>query len=327
MSAIAAAAGLVFDPYVITVILASAVFGIFVGAIPGLTATMATALLVPITFFMPPVPALGAIVTASAMAIFAGDIPGAMLRMPGTPASAAYTDESYAMARKGQLELNLGANLFFSVAGGLVGVIFLIGAAPLLAEAALNFSSFEYFWLACLGLSCATLITSSGRTRAVLAMLIGLGIGCVGMDPVAGYPRFTFGSVDLMSGISFIPTMIGAFAVSELLRGALSQNDTGALVQEKVGALFRGIGEVARRYWRSFLRGLDARALSTSISYVNSNGKHFKNQIGDVISHVLFHASYHRGQLALTLRGAGHEAPYTDFIHAVREGTFDAGGD
>ena len=255
MSAIAAAAALVFDPYVITVVVGSAVFGLFVGAVPGLTATMATALLVPVTFFMPPVPALGAIVTASAMAIFAGDIPGAMLRMPGTPASAAYTDESYAMARKGQLELNLGANLVFSVAGGLVGVLFLIVAAPLLAEAALNFSSFEYFWLACLGLSCATLITASGRTRAVLAMLIGLGIGCVGMDPVAGYPRFTFGSVDLMSGISFIPTMIGAFAVSELLRGALSQNDTGALVQEKVGALFRGIGEVARRYWRNFLRG------------------------------------------------------------------------
>ena len=255
MSAIAAAAALVFDPYVITVVVGSAVFGLFVGAVPGLTATMATALLVPVTFFMPPVPALGAIVTASAMAILAGDIPVAMLRMPGTPASAAYTDESYAMARKGQLELNLGANLVFSVAGGLVGVLFLIVAAPLLAEAALNFSSFEYFWLACLGLSCATLITASGRTRAVLAMLIGLGIGCVGMDPVAGYPRFTFGSVDLMSGISFIPTMIGAFAVSELLRGALSQNDTGALVQEKVGALFRGIGEVARRYWRNFLRG------------------------------------------------------------------------
>jgi TctA family transporter len=255
MSALAAAAGLVFDPYVITVILASAVFGIFVGAIPGLTATMATALLVPITFFMPPVPALGAIVTASAMAIFAGDIPGAMLRMPGTPASAAYTDESYAMARKGQLELNLGVNLVFSVAGGLVGVLFLIGAAPLLAEAALNFSSFEYFWLACLGLSCATLITASGRTRAILALLIGLAIGCVGIDPVAGHPRFTFGNVDLMSGISFIPTMIGAFAVSELLRGSVSGESTGVLVQEKVGALFRGIGEVTRRYWRNFMRG------------------------------------------------------------------------
>ncbi len=255
MQALTAAFGLVFDPFVLMVIGLSAIFGLFVGAIPGLTATMATALLVPITFFMPPVPALGAIVTATAMAIFAGDIPGAMLRMPGTPASAAYVDESYAMAKKGQLELNLGVNLVFSVAGGLVGVLFLIVAAPLLAEAAINFSSFEYFWLACLGLSCATLIATGHRIKALLSMLLGLGIGCVGIDPVAGHPRYTFGNVDLMSGISFIPTMIGAFAVSELLRTATSSDNAGQLVQEKVGNLFRGIGEVTRRYWRNFIRG------------------------------------------------------------------------
>ena len=255
MQALSAAFGLVFDPFVLMVIGLSAIFGLFVGAIPGLTATMATALLVPITFFMPPVPALGAIVTATAMAIFAGDIPGAMLRMPGTPASAAYVDESYAMAKKGQLELNLGANLVFSVAGGLVGVAFLIVAAPMLAEAAINFSSFEYFWLACLGLSCATLIATGHRVKALLSMLLGLAIGCVGIDPVAGHPRYTFGHVDLMSGISFIPTMIGAFAVSELLRTATSADGAGTLVQEKVGALFRGIGEVTRRYWRNFIRG------------------------------------------------------------------------
>jgi putative tricarboxylic transport membrane protein len=255
MQALITAFGLVFDPYVLTVILGSAIFGIFVGAIPGLTATMATALLVPVTFFMPPVPALGAIVAATTMAIFAGDIPGAMLRMPGTPASAAYVDESYAMAKKGQLELNLGVNLVFSVLGGLVGVAFLIVAAPLLAEAAINFSSFEYFWLACLGLSCATLISAGRKLPAVLSMLLGLGVGSVGIDPTAGHPRFTFGNVDLLSGISFIPAMIGAFAVSELLRSATASEGTGQLVQEKVGALFRGIGAVGKRYWRNFFRG------------------------------------------------------------------------
>jgi TctA family transporter len=256
MDALSAAFGLVFDPFVLMVIGLSAVFGIFVGAIPGLTATMATALMVPITFFMPPVPALGAIVTVTAMAIFAGDIPGAMLRMPGTPASAAYVDESYAMAKRGQLELNLGANLVFSVAGGLVGVLFLVVAAPLLAEVAINFSSFEYFWLALLGLSCATMISTGHRTMALLSMLIGLAIGCIGIDPVAGHPRYTFGNVDLMSGVSFIPTMIGAFAVSELLRNVSSSDAGGAvLVQDKVGSLFRGIGEVARKYWRNCLRG------------------------------------------------------------------------
>jgi TctA family transporter len=255
MSALAAAFGLIFDPFVLMVIAFSAVFGLFVGAMPGLTATMATALLVPVTFFMSPVPALGAIVTATTMAIFAGDIPAAMLRMPGTPASAAYTDESFAMAKKGQLELNLGVNLVFSVVGGLIGVAFLIAGAPLLAEIAINFSSFEYFWLACLGLLCAIMIGTGDPVKGFLSLFIGLAIGCIGIDPAAGFPRFTFGNVDLMSGINFIPTMIGVFAVSELMRGAGSIDEVGHMVQEKVGALFRGIGEVTRKYWRNVIRG------------------------------------------------------------------------
>src|SRR5262252_6170667 len=94
----------VLDPYVLWVIFGSALFGLFVGAVPGLTATMATALLVPVTFFMPPVPAIASIVTATAMAIFSGDIPGALMRIPGTPASAAYTDESYMMTKNGHAE-------------------------------------------------------------------------------------------------------------------------------------------------------------------------------------------------------------------------------
>ena len=113
-------------------------YGLFVGCSPGLTATMATALLVPVTFFMPPVPAVAAIVTATAMAIFSGDIPGALLRIPGTPASAAYTDEAYAMTLKGQAETALGAGLVFSVIGGLFGTLVMIFMAPSLAEVALQ---------------------------------------------------------------------------------------------------------------------------------------------------------------------------------------------
>ena len=88
-AAVSQAFGMVFEPYTLLVMMASALFGLFVGAVPGLTATMATALLVPVTFFMSPIPAIAAIVTATAMAIFSGDIPGCLLRMPGTPASAA----------------------------------------------------------------------------------------------------------------------------------------------------------------------------------------------------------------------------------------------
>lgn len=255
MDALIQALGLVFDPFVLTVIMASAVFGMFVGAMPGLTATMATALLVPVTFFMSPVPALGAIVTATAMAIFAGDIPAAMLRMPGTPASAAYTDESYAMTQKGELNLNLGVNLVFSVAGGFVGVAVLILAAPALAEVAINFSSYEYFWLACLGLTCAVFMTNADPVKGFLSLFIGLLLASVGIDPAAGYPRFTFGDVDLMSGINFVPTMIGMFAVSELMRGAVTIDQGGRMVAQAVGNIFRGVGGVFRRYWFNFIRG------------------------------------------------------------------------
>jgi putative tricarboxylic transport membrane protein len=254
-SAFVQAMGLVFDPYVLWVIFASAVFGIFVGAMPGLTATMATALLVPVTFFMPPVPALGAIVTATAMAIFAGDIPAAMLRIPGTPASAAYTDESYEMSKKGQLDLNLGVNLVFSVIGGLFGVVILIVCAPLLAELAINFSSFEYFWLAALGLTCAIFIATDDPLKGFATLFLGLAIGAIGIDPAAGYPRFTFGSIELLQGVSFIPAMIGMFAISELLRGVVTVDQAGHVLTQQVGNIFSGVGAVWRKYWRNFFRG------------------------------------------------------------------------
>src|SRR5918998_5742715 len=113
MDAIVTAFGLVFQLKVLWVIAASAAFGMFVGAMPGLTATMATALLVPVTFFMEPIPALSAIVTATAMAIFSGDLPGALVRIPGTPASAAYVEDSYKLTLAGKAELVLGCDLVF----------------------------------------------------------------------------------------------------------------------------------------------------------------------------------------------------------------------
>ncbi|HLL20110.1 MAG TPA: tripartite tricarboxylate transporter permease, partial [Rubrivivax sp.] len=218
MDPILTAFGLVFQPYVLAVIVGSAMFGLFVGAIPGLTATMATALLVPVTFFMPPVPAVAAIVTATAMAIFSGDIPSALLRMPGTPASAAYTDEAYLLTRKGQPELALGAGLVFSVLGGIFCVLVLIVAAPALAEVALKFSSFEYFWLVMLGFTCAVFVAGKDPLKGFVSLLLGLLIACVGLDNPAGAPRYTFGNAELTGGISLIPLMIGMFAISEVLR-------------------------------------------------------------------------------------------------------------
>jgi putative tricarboxylic transport membrane protein len=255
MDAVLTAFGLVFEPYVLLVILLSAIYGLFVGAIPGLTATMATALLVPVTFFMPPVPAVASIVTATAMAIFAGDIPSALLRTPGTPASAAYADEAFLMTKKGQAELALGAGLVFSVLGGIFGVLVLVVAAPALAEVALKFSSFEYFWLVVLGFTCAIFIAGTDALKGVVSLLLGLLIACVGLDNPAGAPRYTFGSAELTGGISLIPLMIGMFAISEVLRFASGIDKPVMAIDRPFGNVFAGMWTLIKKYPVQLFRG------------------------------------------------------------------------
>lgn len=246
---------LITEPKTLGFMLMAAIFGLFVGAIPGLTATMATALLIPFTFFMDPVPAIAVIVTAVATAIFAGDIPGALLRIPGTPASAAYCDESYAMTKKGQGEHALGIALVTSVIGGLFGSVVLTFSAPMLAEFAIQFSSFEYFWLACLGLSCAVIISTGSTLKGFVSLFIGLFIATIGIDVTAGHPRFTFGSIELLGGVSFIPAMIGMFAISEVLRYVASNREVIAAPSQAKGGVFVGLWPVLKKYKLNIARG------------------------------------------------------------------------
>ncbi|TYR30062.1 tripartite tricarboxylate transporter permease [Mesorhizobium microcysteis] len=269
MNAILAAFELVFTWDVMLTLVSAALFGLLVGAVPGLTATMATALLVPLTFFMDPIPAVGAMVTCAAMAIFAGDIPGALLRIPGTPASAAYVDEAYAMTKRGEAETVLGACVLFSAIGGLFGTAVLIFAAPALAEVALKFSSQEYFWMALLGLTCAAFIGASSPVRGLVSLLIGLLISTVGLNNPAGVPRFTFGSTEMLAGIDFIPAMIGLFAVSEVFRTIAAGAPPWDTVQTRVGNIFRNWGGMVRTYWRQQLRG---NVLGTAIGAIPGAG-------------------------------------------------------
>ena len=260
---------MVFEPYTMLVIVLASLYGLFVGAVPGLTATMATALLVPVTFFMAPIPAVAAIVTATAMAIFSGDIPGCLLRIPGTPASAAYTDEAFAMTRKGLAEQALGAGLVFSAVGGLFGTLVLILAAPALADFATRFSSFEYFWLVLLGLTCAVFITSDRPLKGLIMLFLGLLVACVGLGNPAGFPRFTFGNVEMMGGIGLIPMMIGMFAISEIIRYVVDTSPPAEMVVEQVGNVLKGQWALARKYPAQILRG---SALGTAVGALPGAG-------------------------------------------------------
>ena len=253
MDAFVQAVGLVANGQTLLVILLASLFGLFVGAMPGLTATMAAALLVPVTFYMDPVPAIAAIIACTAMAITAGDIPGALLRIPGTPASAAYVEEAYGLTRKGRAGLAIGISISAAAFGGLFGFCVLMVAAPALARFALNFSSFEYFWLAVLGLSCAALVSSGGVAKGVLSLLLGLFIAQIGLDPLMATARFTFGSSELAGGISFIPAMIGMFALAEILR--TGRGGPSLTPQAEVRNPFAGVFTELKRWRVNLFRG------------------------------------------------------------------------
>jgi TctA family transporter len=254
MNDIAQAFTIVFQLDILIVILLASIYGLIVGAVPGLTATMATALLVPITFYLPPIAAIGAIISASAMAIFSGDIPGALLRIPGTPASAAYTDEAYAMTRKGRPEMALGIGLWFSALGGIFGTLALMALAPPLASMALRFSTFEYFWLAFLGLMCATLVSRSSPVKAIASMLLGLLVSCIGIENPAGTPRFTFGNTNLLGGIEVIPALVGVFAVSEVMRAMLTAEPPKP-PRRRLDSILAGQWALTKKYPKQQFRG------------------------------------------------------------------------
>lgn len=273
---------LVFTLDMLVVLLACSAFGLFVGAVPGLSATMATAILVPITFFMDPVPAIAAIVTTAAMAIFASDIPAALVRIPGTAASAAYIDDLSALTRSGRVGRALGISVLASAIGGVFGSLVLMVAAPQLAEVSLNFTSFEYFWLALLGLSAAVMLGTGSVLKSLMSLVFGLLIACVGLDTTSGHPRFTFGSVSLLDGVAFVPALIGMFAVPELIRTLVNRD--AAPQPPAVGnplRMFAGLGAV---FWTFKLNLLRGSAIGTLIGILPGAGSDIAAWISYAVS-------------------------------------------
>lgn len=267
---LAGAVELLIQPHVIVLAFASSFFGLFMGAVPGLTATMAMALLVPFTFFMDQVSVLVCVICMSGMAIFAGDIPATLVRIPGTPSSAAYCDDAYLLTQKGKASLALGLNVMVSALGGIAGALVLMLAAPLLARFASRFTSFEYFWLALLGLSATVAVSQGSTAKNGLALLIGLFLSTIGIDITLGFPRFTFGMVDLLSGISFIPAMVGLFGVSEVIRVSLETKE--AQMPQVHFGFFEMIREAVRGLRGKAYTAIQSSAIGTLVGALPGAG-------------------------------------------------------
>jgi len=192
-------------------------YGAVFGAIPGLTATLAVALFIPIAFFLDPLVALPAIVAISAVAIYAGDVGSAVARIPGTPASAAYVEEFHELAHRKGPVYSLGLSAMGSAVGGLIGTVLLIVGATGISTLATKFSSYEYFWVAVLGLAAGVFASGGSPLKGLVSLLLGLLFATVGIDPTLGFPRFDFGSPTLLGGLNYIVAMIGLFGFSEVL--------------------------------------------------------------------------------------------------------------
>lgn len=208
--------------------------GIIVGALPGLSATMGVALLVPLSFGMSPIHALLLLIGIYCGAVFGGSISAILIRTPGTPAACATIFDGYPMAVRGEAGKALGWAAVASCCGGLFSAVVLALAAPQIAQVALKFSAPEYFSLAFFGLSMIVSISGKDLIKGFISACLGLLVATIGTDPLQGFPRFSFGQMNLYSGVSVISVLIGLFAIPEVLRSVETILRNNTVIKQKI---------------------------------------------------------------------------------------------
>ncbi|MHA7154266.1 tripartite tricarboxylate transporter permease [Arthrobacter sp. TMN-50] len=205
-------------PSMLLLVLIGTLAGMTLGAMPGLSATMGVALLVPFTFAMDPTSGLVLLGAFYMGAIYGGAFTAILINAPGTPSSIATALDGYPLTKKGKSEYAIVGATMGSFVGGIVGVIALIFLAPPLAQFALRFGPQEYFWVAIFGLTIIASLASGSLLKGLIGGLVGLLLATIGIAPVGGDVRFTFGESTLQGGIPLVPALIGLFTIPEVIR-------------------------------------------------------------------------------------------------------------
>ena len=240
------------DPQLLLVLLVSTLGGVVIGALPGLNATNGAALLLPFTLSMEAIPAIASLVAIYCSATFAGAITAILINTPGTPASATTCLDGYPLAQRGEAGRALGLAVVSSTIGGVLSVICLMMAAPLLARMAYQFTPPEYFALTLFGMSMLASIGEGSPLKNLISGTFGVFLALVGVDMLTSVERFTFGSHDLYDGIGFVPVMIGIFGISELIVQASSLDKRKERVSMKAVQL--PTRDDYRQVWKTILR-------------------------------------------------------------------------
>ena len=198
--------------------------GLLIGALPGLSATMGMSLLIPITYGMETAPAMIMIAAVYVSAVYGGSFSAILIHTPGTPASAATAIDGYELTKQGKGLKAVGVSSISSVTGGVISAVALLFLAPQLVKVSLMFSSPEYFLIAIFGLTIVGSLSGGNMLKGLVAAVFGLLLGMVGMN-IFPYARYSFGNLNLASGIQLVPAMIGLFSISQVLIQSEKLND------------------------------------------------------------------------------------------------------
>ena len=210
-------AAMLFTPQVLLCILLGCVGGMIIGALPGLSANMGIALMIPFTYSLSPVAAIAMLMTIYTSAITGGSISAILIHTPGTPSSAATALDGYPLTLQGKGLTALGTSMVSSMVGGFCSGLALLVISPILAAVALKFGSAENFFLAVFGLSIIASLASDSLSKGLIAGFIGLFFCTIGIDNNSAYARFTFGNMQLLGGIPIVPALIGLFSIPQVL--------------------------------------------------------------------------------------------------------------
>jgi putative tricarboxylic transport membrane protein len=207
----------VFTPLNILMAAGGVVLGIIFGALPGFTAAMGIAILMPFTFSLDPAAGLIMMGALFAGAMWGGAVSAILINTPGTPGAAATVLDGYPMAKQGRASEALRESIFSSFVGGMLGIMVLMLFAPPLARISLMFGPPEYFMLALFGMTIIASLSEKMVIKGFISGFLGLSIATIGMDPLLGIPRFTFGVPHMVDGIQLVPALIGLFSIPEIM--------------------------------------------------------------------------------------------------------------
>ena len=247
------------NPQVLFMTLLGALGGVLLGAIPGMTATMGVALLIPFSFGMDLIPSIGLLLGIYCGGMYGGSISAILIHAPGTPSAAATLLDGYPMCQKGQAGRALSIAMFSSFCGGVLGALIMTFLSPLVAKVAMKFTSAEMLMLAFFGLSVIVSIPGKSIAKGLIAAFFGLLLATVGKDPTNGVNRFilTKSLKPLMSGFAFIPTLIGLFAIAEVIAGVeriINGEEKQEVSHEKITNVLPDLATI-RQIWPNIISG------------------------------------------------------------------------